>query len=1101
MRIGSYFFIGGLTMTSEQIVERFKEHVKMYGGMLPEEAVKYVEGDDSMYAKIPRGLRAFAYPQEIVAELDGENHDIASRCLKAVAAVRGCGIAGNMVHDELHLAPKIGFSLEEVLNANLENVMYKFSNLGSVLANYLEEVYKDETEKTITPKYLAKLAKEYDKRDIYYSASAAHFIAADLYIKKPEKAMKKQLIEFMKSCYSQDAVDLGAKLCRIDPEFAQILRDKLTDINSARKLYAGMLTDIDKTEDVMRFVGMYDEFLLCCALKVFNGKKQNEAICAIEKDTGKFLPLLVKYAHNGDFICKACKLLIRFEGKPGFAEAVGEMENYYTEILSCIDRSITVTDENGKIRSNSTMAARHIMHKDKEKAAKCIYLDTGRYSYSYMIEDVLSAFTSMSTCSTEAKDILNVFVMSYAYRYNSKKEGMHYEDYYLIDFAKFMNVYLEVRTEKGVSADAATDEIIDMGAETDMIFYAAAFQYKYSLSQLNLALPAAVYTAEKHPDDAVKFFDRIAYDTKAASYWAEVIYKKADCKDNEIPLKLLAMNSKVASKAAGNIISVDEERFRPLLEKAKLKGDGAKKAKEIIKKWDNERKFGKDFNFGSNELAAMFAKENSEPAADKLISFIPEEMLENIRYADLSGKADPIIIKYILKEYMKLSEPAILNDCSKLAEKLYAPDLERTLEEIYVMWSKDGADTKKKMILLPYCIYGSDRQITDIKKQLLAWAEASRGALAAFAVSAVAMNGKSTALLLVSDTAAKFPNNMVKKSATAAFGLAAAQLGVTTDVLADKIVPTLGFDKNGEIKLDFGSRTFTASLMPDLTISLKDDAKDKVIKSLPKPAASDDENKAAEAKQKLSDIKKQLKSVSASQKARLEAVFRNGRTWQVPAWKELFTENPIMHRFAGGLIWGIYRDGRPVSTFRYADDGTFCDENDNTFSLPEEGEISMIHPIELEKAVIEAWAEQLSDYEIKQPFPQLSAQIFTFAENEIGSDGRIEKYNDCKSTAGALTGAFKKYGLVRSSVEDAGGFSGYHLIDRTLNLGFCMDFEQLWMGQEPDDEVQVTDIYFYILPEKDEKPDSYNGYTPIDPHKISPRFVSCCAEILERVLN
>lgn len=40
--------------------------------------------------------------------------------------------------------------------------------------------------------------------------------------------------------------------------------------------------------------------------------------------------------------------------------------------------------------------------------------------------------------------------------------------------------------------------------------------------------------------------------------------------------------------------------------------------------------------------------------------------------------------------------------------------------------------------------------------------------------------------------------------------------------------------------------------------------------------------------------------------------------WTVDAWESFFAKNPVMHKFAIGLIWI-----EAVQSFRYMEDGTF----------------------------------------------------------------------------------------------------------------------------------------------------------------------------------
>ena len=567
---------------------------------------------------------------------------------------------------------------------------------------------------------------------------------------------------------------------------------------------------------------------------------------------------------------------------------------------------------------------------------------------------------------------------------------------------------------------------------------------------------------------------------------------------------LFTHKSKVIQKMATEEMVLNEEKFRPELEKVlpKLKGDAKTRSEALLKRWENARKYGKDFNFPDNSLMEEFVRENYGKAHEKAVSFIPDELLADVRYADLSGRADPVVIKYIIGEYMSRQAPEVIPVCGKVAAKLHMPDLQDCLENIYRDWIDSGADTKKKMILVPYCVFASDGKIIAMKKQIQTWTEAARGALASFAVTAMAINGGSPALMTVNDIAAKFPNNMVKKAANGAFAYAAKSFGVTEDVLADRIVPTLGFDDKGQQVLDYGTRQFTVTLMPDLSLTIFDNEKGKAVKSLPKPGANDDEAKAEIAKKNFSELKKQIKAVVSSQRSRMETVFRNGRTWDKAAWDELFGKNPIMNILARSLVWGVYDEKDSlISTFRYADDGTLCDENDDIFELPENARISLVHPVEMTEESIASWTEQLADYEIVQPFPQITARIITLEDGDVGEDFKVTKYEKRSFTFGSMTGAAKKYCLVRSSVEDGGGFSGYHIQDRTTGVGMAINGDNMYMGMEYNENVNLTDVYFYTLPEEDEKPDSYSEYQPIDPKTVKPRFVSCALNILENILD
>lgn len=579
--------------------------------------------------------------------------------------------------------------------------------------------------------------------------------------------------------------------------------------------------------------------------------------------------------------------------------------------------------------------------------------------------------------------------------------------------------------------------------------------------------------------------------------WLDMIYGTCKMSDVTPLLGLLSNKSKILRKTAEELISLNEETIRPLLEaeRAKMKGDALSAAKRIIKRWDNERKFGTDFTF-TKETVVEFCNDNYDKDNEKYIAWIPEDMLPDVRFADMTEKAPAVVIRYILSEYLCLEEPYKIKACDKIVEQLHAPDFQQMMENIYLFWKENGAEAKKKMIMVPYCIYGSDTQILRLKTQLKDWAEASRGAIAAFVVNAIAMNGGSVALVMIDGISVKFPNNQVKNAAKAAFTFAAKALEIPEDELSDKIVPTLGFNQAGEKVLDYGPRNFTVTLMPDFSLSIFDNEKQKTIKSMPSPGANDDEVKATAAKKEFSELKKQIKATVQSQTNRLEKVLMNGRRWTVASWNKLFVENPIMHRFATGLIWGVYDGEKLTGTFRYMEDGTFNTVDEEEYTLPEQACITLVHPIELPEDVLSGWKEQLDDYEIVQPIPQLTAPIIVLEEKDTNGN-KITRYNGSIVKSGKISGMAKKHNMVRGEVWDAGSYTCFHLVDKYLNMAAQLNFEYMYMGQEYNDDVTLGDVVLYRMGEDQTTDDEPKSNVILSPESVPARFLSSVLGIFE----
>ncbi len=1056
----------------------------------------YINGDDASYGKIAKFPWTYSlqYEEKIVAELDGDDAETARRCLLAIASMRRDAVV--MSRDDVKILRRIGVSLEYILcHCGFRGFYFRNSTCRSY-AQWLMEYYHDETVKIITPSLLEQpISSEENKKN----KCIAYFMAAEL-VAEGEGGQNKLLGLFKKSLsdcvldYALRNGSLGVCLVSLayktNKYFAEFLCKRLKEAPSGHVRELTNIYNADEIKDMMLYLGLHDEYAYCAVLGIFGDKIRIQEAEKASKDEENLLPYMIRRAGGTKWIIEispVCEPLLMALKDGRGQECLRQFEKLYIHLCGGFANSLNIPADRFC----------HLVMLNKEKAAEELSFTDKSMEGSYH-PNGFSTLVRLYDYSNTAHDIVTTLLLA---------AEKHLYDNGIRRFAEMQRCFCCVRAQSfGIPVYDSLMHIVNLGVsvktslhgimQSCMNFYARDWKAIFDADD-------TVRFVKENMSTAIEVYEQIKGNAASAACWSEFLCVRAGCNDAEFLLELLKNKSKVVSRLASDAIHENEEEIRPALEELmpKLKGDTLRKAKSIIKKWDNEHKYGADFTFATNALAEEFIADNYDKSLEKKISFIHESCFEGVHYADLSGNVPADMIKYIFMEYMNLDSPYKLAVCSKLAERMFTPDFCSCIENIYQSWLENGADNKTKMIMVPYCIFASDTQILALKKQLIAWAEASRGALGAFVINAIALNGGSAALMMVNDISVKFPNNQVKSAAKSAFSFAAEALGVPIDVLADKIVPDLGLDRNGERVIDYGSRTFTLSLMPDFTLSIYDNSKGKAVKSLPKPNADDDAAKAETAKKYMSDLKKQLKAVTASQKTRLEDVFRNGRTWNTADWNALFVENPVMHRFARNLIWGIYENKALVNTFRYTDDGTFCDMNDDEFELPENAAISLVHPIELTDEAIEAWTEQLADYEIVQPFAQISANIIKLTDDDMDEKCKLTKYAERKFITGSMTGAAKKYSLVRSSIEDGGGFRGYHIQDRVLGIGMAICGENMYVGQSYDESVLLEDVFFYKMPEGESIPDSYNDYDSINPLELSGRFVSCCLNILEGILE
>ncbi|MDE5753768.1 MAG: DUF4132 domain-containing protein, partial [Oscillospiraceae bacterium] len=365
----------------------------------------------------------------------------------------------------------------------------------------------------------------------------------------------------------------------------------------------------------------------------------------------------------------------------------------------------------------------------------------------------------------------------------------------------------------------------------------------------------------------------------------------------------------------------------------------------------------------------------------------------------------------------------------QLAADLISTDLERFAQEVFSRWLDQGAAAKAKWVLYFTAIHGGMDAIQVIQHYIKDWSEHSRGAIAAEAVKALAYNGSSAALMQVDAMARKFKNKQVRSAANAALQQAADILGITREELADKIIPDLGFDETLCRVFDYGTRQFQVYLTPALELEIYEG--EKKFKNLPKPGTKDDPEKSAQAVKDFKDMKKQMKAAIQSQKSRLEYALLCDRKWTVQGWKDLFIKKPVMHCFAIGLIWGVYENQKLIQTFRYTEDGSFNTSDSDEYTFPEDIEsirIGLVHPVELEQDALSEWIEQLEDYEITQPFAQLTRKIYRLFPEDSGKTAVQQFYGDEMGNI-SLAGKMLKAEWSKGDAQDGGAFYEFTRMD------------------------------------------------------------------------
>lgn len=516
---------------------------------------------------------------------------------------------------------------------------------------------------------------------------------------------------------------------------------------------------------------------------------------------------------------------------------------------------------------------------------------------------------------------------------------------------------------------------------------------------------------------------------------------------------LAMLGSKQAAQrllAVRVLAGLDVQKYRPALERALAAEKSTKVMEQFAALLDTPAvAAGQDEN-----LIAQVLKGGKK----RKVRWLLDQPLPAVRCTNedhTAASEDQIAALFVA--YAELGRIGRSDIAAAVAADLERNDLEFLACEVWELWLQAGAQSRTKWVLPFAAVFGGAAMTPKLIHAIHDWPQNARGAIACDAVAALTVSPDPAALMAVDSIARSFKFRQVKAAAAAAMERAAQELGITAEELADRIVPTLGFAPDGTQVFDYGPRQFTVRLTPTLELTVTTQA-GKVVKSIPAPGKTDDPAKAPAAYEAYKALKKQMKTTVSAQRARLEMALSVQRCWDSGAWRELFVQNPVMHQFAISLIWGVYEDGKLKQTFRYMEDGSFNTADEEEYSLPDGASVGLVHPIELEADTLEAWKQQLEDYEITQSIPQLSRPLYRLPAEQAQATA-LETAAGRILNSLTLTGKLLNMGWFRGSVL-SGEFFTFYREDSTLGMGVVLNFSGCYVGGDSD-AVTVYDAVFY----------------------------------------
>ncbi|GAA2432763.1 hypothetical protein GCM10010191_53480 [Actinomadura vinacea] len=307
---------------------------------------------------------------------------------------------------------------------------------------------------------------------------------------------------------------------------------------------------------------------------------------------------------------------------------------------------------------------------------------------------------------------------------------------------------------------------------------------------------------------------------------------------------------------------------------------------------------------------------------------------------------------------------------------------------VFERWCAHGMPPADGWALTALGAIGDDETVRRLAPVIRKWPGEGGHARAVKGLGVLAEIGSDLALLHLDNLARTARHDGLRAEARERMSAVAAERRLTSEQLADRLVPDLGLESDGGLTLDYGPRRFVVGFDEQLVPFVTDEM-GRPRKSLPKPGARDDPRLAPDAYRRFSELKKLARKAAAEQIGRLEAAMLAQRRWQREEFLSRLVEQPFMWHLARRLVWSSEHEDGTRTFFRLAEDRTCADVNDEAFPLS--AQVGIAHPLHLHDT-LEMWSDVFADYEIVQPFAQLGRPVRVLTGDEAAS-GRLKRFD------------------------------------------------------------------------------------------------------------
>jgi Domain of unknown function (DUF4132) len=302
--------------------------------------------------------------------------------------------------------------------------------------------------------------------------------------------------------------------------------------------------------------------------------------------------------------------------------------------------------------------------------------------------------------------------------------------------------------------------------------------------------------------------------------------------------------------------------------------------------------------------------------------------------------------------------------------------------DLFTAWQTAGAPPKEQWAFNAIGHLGDDASARRLAPLIRDWPSEGAAGRAVMGLDVLRALGTDVSLMHLHGFAQKTKSRALQDKAREKIAEVAEQRGLTSDELADRLVPDLGLGADGSLRLDFGPRAFRVGFDEHLKPFIQD-AEGKRLADLPQPGVADNPEQGKQAHEAWKALKKDVKTLATQQILRLELAMCGRRRWEPGLFRMFFVEHPLLQHLVRRLVWGARdEDGRRLATFRVVEDGTYADPADEAWEPPDGVCIGLLHRLDVEDGLAARWGEILGDYKILQPFPQVGREVWAIEDGE-----------------------------------------------------------------------------------------------------------------------